>query len=640
MIYNKGILNVPFGIEYISDWVDENGINMLDHYFCRGKFLLNKQLTGCGFTTYCLSNHSNMILVSPRIRLIQDKLQQFSGCYYFDKEKEHKKTEKDLTYEFGLYYQMSLSNNTPMKILVTYDSFCSLMNMLESTFGINIDTTFRIAIDESHCLIKDVSMKENHNKNTLSSFLARLFQYENLLYASATPIVDYISQIPEFQMYQVDYYELAFPQTTAIRLISDTCRGSLNAFDRIYDYYDKHVDPQGRHYFDAINYGVGKAEYSYEAVIFLNSVKDIQKILKKYVKEKKVFKASDITIVCANTPENRKIISSICPGAKICEKIPKKGDLHTIITLVTRTGFEGVDFCSTNASTYVIANYNIRSLSLDIASDLPQIVGRQRLPENHFRDTIHMYYTNGKDSVTDEEFDADIKRRMDNSNNQIRFWNDTAPQYKDMALSNLNAAIDKQPNDYCLMTFNGKPEINYLILANEKYCKDILQTYQSLIIKASASSNTYSQITKDMIYGVQQVFSEKTTHDRIALVYQYFTQYPELHSEFFQALREYGFNDIGKYFNLLPLGRIYAHGFDTWKMDREINSNVPIDAVNAIRSCFIPGEVYGKKEIKEAIQSVYDSFGIKKVAKAKEIEEYMSVALAKKNGINAYRIVG
>jgi hypothetical protein len=70
------------------------------------------------------------------------------------------------------------------------------------------------------------------------------------------------------------------------------------------------------------------------------------------------------------------------------------------------TAFEGVDFYSLSASTYVIANYNVSSLSLDIASDIPQIIGRQRRKDNPFRNTVHLFYKDNKQQLYDNEFEA------------------------------------------------------------------------------------------------------------------------------------------------------------------------------------------------------------------------------------------
>ena len=167
MINDKGIVKVSPDIEFINDWRDHNGQYLIDRYVSSGKVIINKMVTGCGFTTYCLRNDYDTILIAPRLRLIQDKLEQenkngVKECYYFNREKDSKgnplKTIDDLQNEFQSYQWARNRIGKPLKILVTYDSFCRLADMLENDFGYNISNDFRIAIDESHSLIMDVKL--------------------------------------------------------------------------------------------------------------------------------------------------------------------------------------------------------------------------------------------------------------------------------------------------------------------------------------------------------------------------------------------------------------------------------------------------------------------------------------------------
>lgn len=644
MITNRGKLTVTPNVDYITKWVDGNGQYVLDHYFSRGRYLLNKQVTGCGFTTYCLRNNYHTIIVSPRLRLIQDKIGQpeFLGkCFYFNREKKSNKTPLDLQFEFGLYQQYCKENNLPMKILVTYDSFDSLSGMLENFFGLDVNRVFRIVIDESHCLIKDVRMKENVMNQVLSKFLRSLFRYENLLFVSATPVCEYMSQIPEFQRYQVDYYELEFGATTQINLKTHSCKSPVSAFDDIYKYYKTHTDQGGRHFFDVI-YEVGCAVYSYEAVIFLNSIQDIRKILRKYITKQKYIDPANVTIICADTPENEKIIKGINTNLSIASRIPKENERHNTFTFVTRTAFEGVDFCSSNASTYVIANYNVDSLSLDIASDLPQIVGRQRLKYNLFRTTIHMYYTDSKSDITENEFDTMLKKKEYASLEQIGLYNDASPERKNIALQNLIIAIGKSPKDYCLRIVNDRPEINPMIIANERYCKDIIKNYKSLMIMSSVNTfrNNLSEPAQELLNLLDAVFSDKAKRDRIKIAFDYFMAYPHLQNEFFAALRDGGYNDIGTYFMNTSMDRIVACGFDPWKIDKEIiDARNSIGIENIVASRFISGQTYSKQEVKRILQEVYLALGLNKTAKANDIEKLIGCKIVKKDNKRAYRIL-
>jgi hypothetical protein len=82
---NKEKVIVPKGIRYIGDWEDYN----LENYDF--PHILNKVLTGCGFTEYCIRNNQPLILTSPRKFLLENKEDQHQGyleVYYVNNEIE------------------------------------------------------------------------------------------------------------------------------------------------------------------------------------------------------------------------------------------------------------------------------------------------------------------------------------------------------------------------------------------------------------------------------------------------------------------------------------------------------------------------------------------------------------------------
>ena len=82
---------VPRGIKYISDW---EGYNLKDYPF---PHILNKVLTGCGYTEYCLRNNQPLVLISPRIFLIENKEDQHNG--YLEVFRVKNEVEKMTDYE-------------------------------------------------------------------------------------------------------------------------------------------------------------------------------------------------------------------------------------------------------------------------------------------------------------------------------------------------------------------------------------------------------------------------------------------------------------------------------------------------------------------------------------------------------------
>ena len=59
-------LKVPPGTQVISEW-KEYSIPRGEH------FIVDKGVTGCGYTEYCLTNNLNVVLCSPRKLLLENK---------------------------------------------------------------------------------------------------------------------------------------------------------------------------------------------------------------------------------------------------------------------------------------------------------------------------------------------------------------------------------------------------------------------------------------------------------------------------------------------------------------------------------------------------------------------------------------
>lgn len=648
LIFKKKLeINDP-SIKYISDWKDVNCNCIIDNYIGYGRYLLNKQLTGCGCTSYYLKNNENVILLSPRVKLLKDKRKKIPGLLYFNREKDETTscpyfTIDNLKMQMNQYFQWCYDNNAPVKLLCTYDSFINMADILENDFKMNISQRFRIVIDECHSLIRDVKLKQFRNKCILSNFISRLFNYDNLLFVSATPIVDFLKGIDEFRDNDVQYYDMRWACAREIERFDHKCTDSKNAFDLIYSFYASHIDPYGRHYFDARFHADGTADYSYEAVIFLNNVNNIKRILDYYVKKKKLIDISDVTILCAETEKNRKTLKTVDKSLAFATSIPQEGEPHTTWTFVTSTCFWGVDFNSQCASTFVIANYYIPSLSLDIATDIPQIIGRQRVESNVFRNTLHIFFTNAITTINDQEFKQSQNDKLEDSKKQIRIYNDSAQDLKDIALTNLNKIIDMDPNGLYVSTVNGVPEIDELLIIAEDFSRYIVSNHHSWFIgnRSNVGRIRFNNITENLKSDLKMISGNRLTSDRIRKVYEYFCQYTYSiqREEFYEMLHAEGYGDIASYFNNLDLPRIYANGFDTSKMNNEIAMRrMGKDIVTLVKDRFESGKTYTKKEIKEGLHQIYESLGLKPKGTAQDLGRYCEYEEIKVNDNRVFRI--
>lgn len=628
------IVPIDPGIRFITQWMDQNGNFKISQFLPPGrKIIVNKKITGCGFTSFFIFNNENTILVAPRTLLIRDKVEQANKekgrevTYYFNREQNKGKslyTVDDLRNKFTVYQNECMMLNIPMKIFVTYDSFAGLIDMLENDFGYNIDEVFRIAVDESHCIIKDVMLKENINAPRLSQFLSRLFMYSSIVFISATPIYNYMQEIPEFKNNEVDYIELQWDSLIPVNRFSYRCISSLDAFDKIYNSYVSRTDENGRNVFDVIYGNNGQVIYSYEGIIFLNDVTDIARIIKKYIDKLGKINPSDVMVICSDNQKNSTTLSKLSCPIKITKTLPKNGDPHPIWTFATRTSFEGVDMYHPTGSTFVIANYSIESLAIDIASDIPQIIGRLRRDDNPFKYNIHIYYKNGTDYVDTTDFIQMQNAKMNESRIRIETWNSLTPELRGSYLIDLTDKIRQKPNDLYIKTVNGLPEINNLLIVNEQYCHDILnnQTHWFVALSVQINKAQYGTLVEQLRITLQQTLTPTTTRDRIWSTWCFIESYPHLKDEVFFMLNNERYKDIARFFSVLTLEEIKSMGYNSTKLNDLIRAKQLMNEVrNEIPKYLLSGQTYSKKQVKSIIQSVYDKYGIQKTAKATDLKD-------------------
>ena len=150
----------------------------------------------------------------------------------------------------------------------------------------------------------------------------------------------------------------------------------------------------------------GKEHISKEAVIFLNSVKDIVKLI-----DMLKLNADECNIICAG--DNVDKVKKLGDGFTI-GRIPSNKALNKKFTFCTSTVFCGVDFYSDNAATFIISDGYKENTTLDISLELPQIIGRQRNLDNVFRELPFLIYSENSPLSEDKiaEFENRIKEKQ------------------------------------------------------------------------------------------------------------------------------------------------------------------------------------------------------------------------------------
>ena len=137
---NKTKLIVPYGIQFISEWED--------YIFSKGHVIVDKGVTGCGYTEYCLTNSLPIILCSPRKLLLENKSEQHQGdpnILYVRNDLGEYKDVLDLKTKIKSFIGYCFEElNEPPKLLVTYDSSYYIRDIL---IEMNLQDSFYFIID-------------------------------------------------------------------------------------------------------------------------------------------------------------------------------------------------------------------------------------------------------------------------------------------------------------------------------------------------------------------------------------------------------------------------------------------------------------------------------------------------------------
>lgn len=427
---------VPENVEFLTDW---DGFEL-------PKGILNKGVTGCGATSVAIEDEHKTIICSPRINLIKNKVGQHKGVLgVFGDVKND---------EIMAYLEKA---ETP-KIMVTYDSMPRLAKLIDDK------SDWRVVVDEYQYLLIDSGFRSDK----AIALLDVVNEFDYVTYLSATPIADkYIQKMEQFK--DVPYTELIWgnmvEKIDVERIVS--AKPINNAIEIVRNYQNGNIPKEG------------DAE-SKECVIFLNSVTNISNI----VRQTKL-PPEDVNIIVADTEENRKLVRQIDEGFDI-GSIPLEGEPHKMFTFCTSTAFAGCDFYSTCASTFVISDNKKVHTSIDIATELAQIAGRQRLACNPFRKTVVFIYNVDIGEGDSDIYKKAIEQKLEKSERMAE-WKNSAPDYfkKDVIKETSEMQnIKKYSESY--VRYDEKSDsftVNRWAYLNELFAYDVQhENYQDSII--------------------------------------------------------------------------------------------------------------------------------------------------------------
>ena len=538
--------------------------------------IFNKVITGCGGTTVALSNNECYIIAVPTQELIKNKIKRDEagiGTYTLQNGETRE--------IFGLFgyssYMMKkelrdyIESHEIKKIMCTYDKMEMLLHFIDPK-------DYRLLVDEYHTLLKAYSFREKAINRVFSTYR----MYKSFCFMSATPIM------PDFKPSLLDDVEEVMAEWDNVEKITVNLQYSNKPFLTAANIINR---------YKADGFIEVNGNKSYEAFFFINSVNEICKILKH----------CDLTndnarIICADTEDNRKKLGDF--------NISTSNSANKQFTFITCKSFEGVDYFSDSAISFVVSSASAEHTKLAIDTDIPQIVGRIRSKNNPFRNKIvHIYNRTNKDIdlITTFEEMTDITNRTEEAaKQQIEKYNKATTRAEKIAIKRL---IN---NDLILETEDG-------IYYNDAILKLDLYNFKvnQIIYKSGISVRTEYQergVQTTAITYNKEEGEMKTENENKAITFK---------EAYLKAL---SCQDLVQRDNYLKVDLV-----------KEAIENLTPEEVRAAR--------YTKKTVKELLISKNEKLNqftkaIKMIKKEMPYNEFVPVAKVKAMLANVYEILG
>lgn len=619
----KITLNVPDGIKYLSEWKELwNLLPMNQHY------ILNKRICGCGATEAYIGSDRKVILASPRKQLLYNKYSQHLSDnlhlyrYQGNREKyfESKSySEKDVfafNDELGKYIKSG-----GKKILTTYDSLRKIKEVLVADEE-NLDK-WTVVVDEFQAMFYDCQFKPT----TEYEFGQILGAFNTVVYLSATPFLEsYLDMTRQFK--DMTFYELSWPESMIQIPKVEVIKSKKSVFKLCSELIGKYREGKGNS--TVVD---GKEFVAKEAVFYINDVSVIKNIIKK-----NGLKADEVNIICSSKSENIKKLNEL--SREVGEKfmigdIPGKGEPHKMFTFCTSTVYIGADFYSTNAYSYIFANPLVKSMTVDVSVDLQQIIGRQRLDTNPFRNTATLYFNTRKSKVTEEELENSIKEKKDKTKKQIDNFN--AVPNKDEQLQMMENTIRQQGHKehYCCIIKDADNNVriveNEILEISERRAWEVtnriynndFSMYRALRVGAVVTKSSGSDDPE-----VQRIFKEWNLDNqfpRKARLYcDLYDNFPELLEDctFIEGKYKKYHDALGKEgFEALCWREDYIRqAIEPTPFDKLPKDQIAVKLIDALKT----DKTYTKSEVKDLLQGIYKELNIAGKPSASDISEYLT----------------
>lgn len=584
-------VKVPANVNYLNEWAG----------FELPKGIVNKGITGCGATTLAIEDVHKTIICSPRINLITNKNQQYKETLAVYGDVRNAEIES------------YLRNSPKPKILATYDSMPRLEKLIKNK------SDWRIVVDEYQYLLIDSGFKSE----TEMALLDILKSFPYVTYLSATPIADkYMLEMDCFRDLPYTVLEWSKVEQRFVKRVQS--KNPINNAIEIVSNYQ-----QGIYASTLVN---GEKVESKECVVFLNSVANIVNIIKHTG-----LQADEVNIIVASTAENESLVKKLGKNYGIgC--IPLKGERHKKVTFCTSTAFAGCDFYSTCASTFVISDNRKVHTSIDIATELAQIAGRQRLECNPFRNTVTFIYNVDVGENEASSYKAALERKWQKSVKNANHKNNVTD--KDVREDFIKETVDSQKlNKYSdsYVWYDSANEcfsVNRMAYLNDCFAFDVQREnyLDGIKVKRQLEDSGFSVSGKEehSDYGEQLecIIRKEGFAGRMKRYCEYRNKKENGRYFIADTIMERQYEDLKFYYDSLGGERIKALGYKEINLKNEIKSKqTTCQLYKEFRAMFPIGTKALTNDIKSKMEEVYVRYGINQKGVASHLEKRFGIKM-------------
>lgn len=589
-------IKVPSNVNFLNDWVG----------FELPKGIVNKGITGCGATTLAIEDEHKTIICSPRINLIKNKSRQHKGtlAVYGDVS--------------NLEIEDYLRNSPKPKLLATYDSIPRLSNIIKDK------SDWRVVVDEYQYILIDSGFKSE----TEMLLLEELKKYPYVTYLSATPIADkYMLQMDWFKDLPYTILEWNNVEKRFVNRVQS--KNPINNAVEIVRNYQR-----GIYASTLVN---GERIESKECVIFLNSVTNIVNIIKQTG-----LQSDEVNIIVAFTDENEFIVKKLGKDkqgiAYEIGSIPLKGEPHKKFTFCTSTAFAGCDFYSTCASTFVVSDNKKANTSIDIATELAQIAGRQRLECNPFRNTITFIYNVDVGESKESSYKATLNEKWQKSVKNANYKNSVTD--KDLKEDLIKETNDSQRlNKYSISyvwydSVNQRFSVNRMAYLNDNFSYDVQkENYLDGILVRKQLEDSGFNVNGNEVHSnyeeqLECIIKKEGFSDRMKRYCEYRKNKENCQYFIADAIMERQYEDLKLYYDSLGYERIKALGYKESNLKNEMMSKqATYHLYKEFRTIFPVGTRILTDIIKLKMEEVYARYGIRQKGVASHLEKKYGIKI-------------